>query len=34
MEASVLMDAPHFARQIEAAYREMWQEWCAAPARG
>jgi predicted O-linked N-acetylglucosamine transferase (SPINDLY family) len=29
MEASVLMDAPHFARQIEAAYRAMWREWCA-----
>jgi len=25
MEHSVLMDAPHFARSIEAAYREMWQ---------
>jgi predicted O-linked N-acetylglucosamine transferase (SPINDLY family) len=29
MEASVLMDAPHFARQIEAAYRKMWRNWCA-----
>ena len=29
MENSVLMDAPHFARQIEAAYRTMWREWCA-----
>jgi predicted O-linked N-acetylglucosamine transferase (SPINDLY family) len=28
MENSVLMDAPHFARQIETAYREMWKEWC------
>jgi predicted O-linked N-acetylglucosamine transferase (SPINDLY family) len=28
MEASVLMDGPHFARQIEAAYRAMWREWC------
>ena len=28
MEASVLMDAPHFARQIEAAYRSMWRQWC------
>ena len=28
MESSVLMDAPHFARQIEAAYRAMWREWC------
>ena len=29
MEASVLMDAAHFARQIEEAYRAMWREWCA-----
>jgi predicted O-linked N-acetylglucosamine transferase (SPINDLY family) len=28
MEKSVLMDAPHFARQIENAYRAMWQKWC------
>jgi len=29
MEASVLMDAPRFARQIETAYRTMWRRWCA-----
>jgi predicted O-linked N-acetylglucosamine transferase (SPINDLY family) len=29
MEASVLMDAPRFTRQIEAVYRAMWREWCA-----
>ncbi|MDR3405572.1 MAG: tetratricopeptide repeat protein [Chthoniobacter sp.] len=29
MEASVLMDAPRFARQIEDAYRAMWRQWCA-----
>jgi len=29
MEASPLMNAPRFARNIEAAYREMWQRWCA-----
>jgi len=29
MEASVLMDAPRFARQIEEAYRVMWRQWCA-----
>jgi len=28
MEASPLMDAPRFARNIEAAYRTMWQRWC------
>jgi predicted O-linked N-acetylglucosamine transferase (SPINDLY family) len=29
MEASVLMDAPRFTRQIEQAYRKMWMRWCA-----
>ena len=28
MEASPLMDAPRFARDIEAAYRIMWRQWC------
>jgi predicted O-linked N-acetylglucosamine transferase (SPINDLY family) len=28
MEASILMDAPRFTRNIEAAYRRMWQRWC------
>ncbi|WP_131989382.1 O-linked N-acetylglucosamine transferase, SPINDLY family protein [Chthoniobacter flavus] len=28
MEASVLMDATHFTRQIEEAYRAMWRQWC------
>ena len=28
MEQSPLMDAPHFARDIEAAYRQMWRHWC------
>jgi predicted O-linked N-acetylglucosamine transferase (SPINDLY family) len=28
MESSVLMDAPHFASQVEAAYRAMWWAWC------
>jgi predicted O-linked N-acetylglucosamine transferase (SPINDLY family) len=28
MEQSPLMDAPRFARNIEAAYRRMWQSWC------
>jgi protein O-GlcNAc transferase len=34
MEASVLMDAPRFARNIEAAYREMWRCWCATEETG
>jgi predicted O-linked N-acetylglucosamine transferase (SPINDLY family) len=29
MQSSPLMDAPRFARNIEAAYREMWRRWCA-----
>jgi predicted O-linked N-acetylglucosamine transferase (SPINDLY family) len=28
MEQSPLMDAAKFARNIEAAYREMWHNWC------
>jgi predicted O-linked N-acetylglucosamine transferase (SPINDLY family) len=32
MKASVLMDAPRFARNVEAAYRSMWQTWCATPS--
>jgi len=27
MQASILMDAPRFARQIEQAYRSMWRAW-------
>jgi predicted O-linked N-acetylglucosamine transferase (SPINDLY family) len=29
MEASPLMDAPRFVRNIEGAYRQMWRKWCA-----
>ena len=29
LRASPLMDAPRFARNVEAAYREMWKRWCA-----
>jgi predicted O-linked N-acetylglucosamine transferase (SPINDLY family) len=29
MEQSPLMDAPRFARGVEAAYRQMWRQWCA-----
>lgn len=32
MEASALMDAPRFARQIEDACRQMWRDWCAGHA--
>jgi predicted O-linked N-acetylglucosamine transferase (SPINDLY family) len=28
MKQSPLMDAPRFARDIEAAYRQMWRNWC------
>jgi len=28
MQSSPLMDAPGFARSIEAAYRDVWQRWC------
>jgi len=30
MEASPLLDAPRFARNVEAAYRQMWQKWVSA----
>ena len=30
MSASPLMDAPSFARDAEAAYREVWEKWCDA----
>jgi predicted O-linked N-acetylglucosamine transferase (SPINDLY family) len=29
MQASPLMNAPRFARSVEAAYRDMWRRWCA-----
>jgi predicted O-linked N-acetylglucosamine transferase (SPINDLY family) len=32
MQASLLMDAPRFARNIEAAYRQMWRSWCETAA--
>jgi predicted O-linked N-acetylglucosamine transferase (SPINDLY family) len=28
MEQSPLMDAPQFAKNIEAAYHQMWRKWC------
>jgi len=27
------MDAPRFARNIEAAYREMWTTWCGQKSK-
>jgi predicted O-linked N-acetylglucosamine transferase (SPINDLY family) len=30
MRQSALMDAAGFARDVEAAYRQMWQNWCKA----
>jgi len=29
MQRSALMDAPRFARSIEAVYRSIWQDYCA-----
>ena len=31
MSRSLLMDAPRYARQVEAAFRGMWRQWCAQP---
>jgi protein O-GlcNAc transferase len=31
--SSALMDAPRFARNLEAAYRQMWKSWCASADR-
>jgi predicted O-linked N-acetylglucosamine transferase (SPINDLY family) len=33
MSASPLMDGKRFARDVEAAFREMWKRWCAKPPR-
>jgi predicted O-linked N-acetylglucosamine transferase (SPINDLY family) len=30
MRASPLMDGPRFARNMEAAYRQLWRAWCGA----
>jgi protein O-GlcNAc transferase len=34
MQQSPLMDAPKFARNIEAAYRRMWHTWCKSVSDG
>jgi predicted O-linked N-acetylglucosamine transferase (SPINDLY family) len=34
MQHSPLMDAPRFARNVEAAYRGVWQRWCARQQAG
>jgi len=33
MLASPLMDAPRFAKSVEAAYLSMWRRWCAIHSR-
>jgi predicted O-linked N-acetylglucosamine transferase (SPINDLY family) len=32
VQASPLMDAPRFTRQMEQAYRGMWEQWCKPDA--
>jgi predicted O-linked N-acetylglucosamine transferase (SPINDLY family) len=32
LESSPLMNPARFARNLEQAYREMWQRWCDAPS--
>jgi predicted O-linked N-acetylglucosamine transferase (SPINDLY family) len=34
MRVSPLMDAGRFARDVEAAYRQMWRNWCATAQGG
>jgi predicted O-linked N-acetylglucosamine transferase (SPINDLY family) len=29
MRKSPLLDAPRFARNVEAVYRRLWERWCA-----
>ncbi|NIE69127.1 tetratricopeptide repeat protein [Burkholderia sp. Ax-1719] len=33
MQASPLMDGARFARNMEAAYRSMWRDWCEVDAK-
>jgi predicted O-linked N-acetylglucosamine transferase (SPINDLY family) len=32
-DASPLRDEAGFTRELEAAYRAMWRDWCAAEKR-
>jgi predicted O-linked N-acetylglucosamine transferase (SPINDLY family) len=32
IEASPIMAAPQFARDLEAAFRKVWRAWCARRA--
>jgi predicted O-linked N-acetylglucosamine transferase (SPINDLY family) len=34
MRSSPLLNAPQFARDVEAAYRQMWQTWCESRSTG
>jgi predicted O-linked N-acetylglucosamine transferase (SPINDLY family) len=34
MLRSPLMDAPQFARDMEAIYRRIWRDWCEKSAEG
>jgi len=34
LRASPLLNASSFARNVEAAYREMWRRWCAGVSQG
>jgi protein O-GlcNAc transferase len=34
MKSSPLMDGPRFARDVEAAFRQMWRTWCETAPRG
>jgi len=33
MRGSPVMDAAAFARNVEAAYRDIWRSWCAGRAK-
>jgi predicted O-linked N-acetylglucosamine transferase (SPINDLY family) len=32
IQQSPIMNAPRFAQNIEAAFREMWRRWCSSPS--